>query len=144
MSGPRYVPRSVCAEPDGFGKASGVRWVPATDEHSAALVRAARLQHLYAVRIRTRANAIAKGKVTPNESGPLAARPGADTTTPLKMLARLSGRSYPRLLRCLRGEVVMRLEDIAWADLVLGEISEQAQPRDAAPPSGQRLRPPGQ
>ncbi|MCY7286943.1 MAG: hypothetical protein LH624_01485 [Cryobacterium sp.] len=143
MSAPRYVPRSVCAEPDGFGKASGVRWVAPTDEQSAALVRAARLQHLYAVRIRTRAKAISNGTVPVSASGPLAARPGADTT-PLKTLAKLSGRSYPTLLRCLRGEVVMRLEDIAWADLVLGEISEQAQPPAAAPPIGQRLRPPGQ
>jgi len=136
----------VCAEPDGFGKASGVLWVAPTDAKSAALIRAARLQHLYAVRIRTRAKAILAGSVPVSVNGPLAARPGVDMkkTPPLKMLADLSGGKYTRLLRCLRGEVVMRLEDIACADLVLGEISEQAQPRAAAPPAGQRLRPPGQ
>ena len=143
MSAPRYVPRSVCAEPDGFGKASGVRWITPRDEHSAALVRAAHLQHVYAVRIRTRANLIKNGPTATDPIGPLAARSDEDKRAPLKTLADRSGISYARLLRCLRGEIVMRLDDIAWADLVLGEISEQAQPRSATSPPQQRIRPPG-
>ncbi|WP_166791318.1 hypothetical protein [Cryobacterium sp. Hh7] len=134
MSAPRYVPRDLCAEPGSFGKAREVRWLPATDERSAALGRAARLQHMYAVRIRVRAKEITKGIVAPDPTGPLAARPGADAHAPLKTLANKSGSSYARLLRCLRGEIVMRLDDIAWADLVLGEISDARR----SAPVGQR------
>jgi hypothetical protein len=144
MTAPRYEPRASCAEPDSFGKAREVVWIPPTDERSAALGRAARLQHLYAVRIRARAKAITKGEVPPSPSGPLAARPGADLKAPLKTLAMKSGTSYARLLRCLRGEVVMRLDDIAWADFVLGEISEQQQRAPAAVDQpGQRRGPSG-
>lgn len=142
MSAPRYVPRDWCAEPDSFGKARDVRWLPATDTRSDALSRASRLQHVYAVRIRLRAEAIMKGDVARTLNGPLASRPGADTTAPLKALAMASGTSYARWLRCLRGEVVMRLDDIAWADLVLGDISEQQRARNAAP-AGQRPGAPG-
>jgi len=142
MSAPRYVPRDLCAEPDSFGKARDVRWLPATDTRSAALSRASRLQHVYAVRIRLRAKAITKGAVAHAVNGPLATRPGADTTAPLKELALASGTSYARWLRCLRGEVVMRLDDIAWADVVLGDISEERRGRTAAL-AGQRLAVPG-
>jgi hypothetical protein len=132
MSEPRYEPREFCAEPLAFGKAATVRWKPAKDERSFALTRAARLQHAYAVRIRSRAKAIAAGQVTAKQGFPLAALPGQDPKAALIMLANKSGTSYARLLRCLRGEVVMRLDDLAWADLVLGEVSEQAQPANPA------------
>lgn len=138
MSDPRYAPRDFCAEPESFGKSTSVLWLSREDERFSALVGAAKLQHLYAVRIRARAKAIAKGRVAVNSAGPLAVRPGEDTQTALKTLATKSGISYTRWLRCLRGEVVLRLDDIAWADLVLGQISEQAQPvRDPSKPAGQ-------
>ena len=38
--------------------------------------------------------------------------------------ARKTGTSYDRLMKVLRGEAIMRLEDIAAADLILGQISE--------------------
>ena len=38
--------------------------------------------------------------------------------------ARKTGTSYDRLMKVLRGQAIMRLEDIADADLILGQISE--------------------
>jgi hypothetical protein len=144
---PRYRPRDFCAEPESFGYAWTVRWIRPTDERSRALTEAAHLQHYYAVRIRTRAkllDAQMKGAVKA-----AAKEAGSDATTEtsvtseksLKRLASKMGTSYPRLLRALRGEVVLRLDDIAWADLVLGEISELARARTANEQLGQRSRP---
>lgn len=133
VSEPRYKPRDFCAEPESFGKAQSVQWLPVENVRSLAFSRAARLQHLYAVRIRARAKAIARGQVELRDGLPLALLPGENPKGALKKLADESGTSYARLLRCLRGEVVMRLDDLAWADLVLGEISEQA--RTVRPPS---------
>ena len=61
--------------------------------------------------------------------------PLAETRPALVVLAEKMGCSYPRLMRCLRGEIVMRLDDIAWADIVLGEVHEAAQqpPADTVP-----------
>ncbi|MGO4104679.1 hypothetical protein AB4Y63_12050 [Leifsonia sp. YAF41] len=138
MAEPRYEPREYCAEPEAFGKAAVLRWHPPKDERSFALTRAAQIQHSYAVRIRSRAKAIAKGQVKPHKGFPLAAVPMKKAKAPLALLAEKMGTSYARLLRCLRGEVVMRLDDLAWADLVLGEISELAQPgRQIRTPSSQ-------
>ena len=123
MSEPRYWPRNFSSEPESFGKARIVGWLPPTDGRSKALSNAARLQHMYAVRIRSRAKVIEKGLL--NVTGPLAARTEVDKKAPLKCLADKSGSSYTRLLGCLRGTVVMRLDDIAWADMVLGDIIEQ-------------------
>ncbi|WP_140425504.1 MULTISPECIES: hypothetical protein [unclassified Cryobacterium] len=137
MTDPRYRPRDYCAEPDSFGKAETVKWLPVTDRRPVGLIRAARLQHLYAVRIRARAKAIARNpravEVVPDASTPWALHPGAQSKgRPLELLAQHLGTSYPRLLRCLRGEIVMRLDDIAWADIVLGQISEVSRQAAAA------------
>ncbi|TFC19906.1 hypothetical protein [Cryobacterium sp. MDB2-10] len=123
MSEPRYWPRDFSSEPESFGKARSVGWLPSTDDRSKALGNAARLQHMYAVRIRSRAKDISRRPV--NANGSLAARTEVDKKAPLKCLAAKSGSSYTRLLGCLRGTVVMRLDDIAWADMVLGDIIEQ-------------------
>ena len=131
---PRYCPRDYCAEPESFGYARTVRWIPQTDERSKALSIAAQIQHVYAVRIRQRAklldqrakDAAKDQKTIPSQSAEVEATvPGRA----LKLLAEKTGTSYPRLLRALRGEVVLRLDDIAWADLVLGQISEFTQPK---------------
>lgn len=66
---------------------------------------AAQLQHEYAIRIRVGIE-----------------RAGSS----LKAYASDAGMSYDRAGKMLRGEVVMRLEDIAMADVVLGGISELA------------------
>ncbi|WBM79120.1 hypothetical protein KIV56_11520 [Cryobacterium breve] len=68
---------------------------------------AAKLQHLYAMRIRARIRSA-------ENSGPQS----------LKAYAAASGIKYDRVLTILRGETVLRLDDIAMADLILGEVSE--------------------
>jgi AraC-like DNA-binding protein len=70
-----------------------------------ARARAAELQHWYVLRIRER----------------MVAR-----DLSVKQYAAEAGMSYYRLARLLRGEVILRLEDIAMADLILGEVSEAA------------------
>ncbi|TFB95733.1 MULTISPECIES: hypothetical protein [unclassified Cryobacterium] len=44
----------------------------------------------------------------------------------LKAYARATGSSYDRIAKMLRGEIIMRLEDIANADIILDEISDYA------------------
>ncbi len=143
---PRYCPRDYCAEPESFGYARTVRWIPQTDERSKALCIAAQMQHVYAVRIRQRAKFLdqqAKDATKARSAtGDLSAEvePGVPGKA-LKLLAEKTGTSYPRLLRALRGEVVLRLDDIAWADLVLGQISEFTQPKPGDGRAPQRPRP---
>lgn len=137
---PRYCPRDYCAEPESFGYARTVRWILQTDERSKALSIAAQMQHIYAVRIRQRAKFLdqqakdaAKARTTPSDHTTTSDQSAeVEAVVPgkaLKMLAAKTGASYPRLLRALRGEVVLRLDDIAWADMVLGQISEFTHPR---------------
>lgn len=130
---PRYSPRDFCAEPESFGYARTVRWILPTNEHAEALTRAAQMQHVYAVRIRQRAKLLDKQAKEANKSTTISGEVANGTAVaPEKALRRLAlktGASYPRLLRALRGEVVLRLDDIAWADVVLGQISEFAQPK---------------
>lgn len=143
---PRYCPRDYCAEPESFGYARTVRWIPQTDERSRALCRAAQIQHVYAVRIRQRAKMLdqqakdaAKARTTTGDQS--AQVEDGVPGKALKLLAAKTGTSYPRLLRALRGEVVLRLDDIAWADLVLGQISEFSQPKPGDGRTEQRPTP---
>jgi transcriptional regulator with XRE-family HTH domain len=80
-------------------------WPKTTGAIESARRRAALLQHHYVRRIRRRLKA---------------------KRMSVAAFAQVSGSSYHRMSRLLRGEVVMRLEDIAIADLVLDEISEFA------------------
>ena len=131
---PRYCPRDFCAEPESFGYARTVRWIPQADERSKALCIAAQMQHVYAVRIRQRAKFLDQqakdaAKARMQSSDVSAEGESGVPGKALKLLAEKTGTSYPRLLRALRGEVVLRFDDIAWADLVLGQISEFTQPK---------------
>ena len=105
MTDSRYVPRSLSDEPGSFGRAELLRWKTSDTIAGSARIRAARLQHLYAIRIRKRI---------------------IDERTTAKEFASNAGISYDRLMKVLRGEMIMRLEDIAAADLILGEVSELA------------------
>lgn len=105
MPGPRYAPREYTDDPAAFGKAESLSWPQVTTTVERSRRRAAVLQHLYVRRIRQRLKA-KRMKV-------------AD-------FAERSGSSYYRMSRLLRGEIVMRLEDIAIADLLLDEVSEFA------------------
>lgn len=101
MSDPKYRPRQWSVEPEAFGKAVQLRWKAPTTDTERAIVLAAQLQHLWSVRIRGRAR---------------------DTGMPIKVLATRMGSSYDRVLKLLRGEAVMRIEDVAAAHLALGNI----------------------
>ena len=143
---PRYCPRDYCAEPESFGYARTVRWIPQTDERSKALSIAAQIQHVYAVRIRQRAKLLdQRAKDAAKDQTTITSQSAeVEATVPgkaLKLLAEKTGTSYPRLLRALRGEVVLRLDDIAWADLVLGQISEFTQPKTGDGRPSQRPTP---
>lgn len=105
MTDSRYVPRALSDEPGSFGRAEVLKWKNSDSIGGAVRIRAARIQHYYAIRIRRRIS---------------------DERTTAKEFASKSGISYDRLMKVLRGEMIMRLEDIAAADLILGEVSELA------------------
>jgi predicted transcriptional regulator len=92
-------------ERTGFGRAAALRWKTSNSPMEQTRINAANLQHLYCVRIRER---MTKKLMT------------------AKQFAEASNISYDRLLKVLRGDIIMRLEDIAAADLILGEVSEFA------------------
>ena len=96
-------------ERTGFGRAAALRWKTSNSPIEKIRINAAKLQHHYCVRIRERMT---------NE------------LMTAKQFAEASNISYDRLLKVLRGDIIMRLEDIAAADLILGEVSEFAY-RDA-------------
>ena len=115
MSNPRYVPRDCAVEPKLFGRADDLGWkslgeitamyphLADTEKRGAALLLAAGLQHRYARRIRRRLQA---------------------TRTTLKTYVADAGVGYDRMVKVLRGSAVLRLEDIAIADVLIGEVSE--------------------
>ena len=86
-------------------------WRKTEDSIEATYVQAARLQHRYVHRIRVRL---------------------ADRGMSVEDYAKEAGSSYGRMSRLLRGEIVMRLEDIAVADRVLKEVSELDRERAVA------------
>ncbi len=97
MTDPRYEPRTFTHEPGAYGRAGVLSWC-AVDERDKAKLVAAKLQHEYALRIRT---------VACRKYGSL------------RGYARVAGLNYDRLSKVVRGEVLMRLEDIAMASLWL-------------------------
>ena len=118
MSDPRFRPADCTEEPAGFGKIETLRWksleeiaatlTPEVHEEervrtATAFLGAAQYQHRYARRIRARMNA-------KNHNA--------------KSYAAVAGLRYDRLVKVLRGHAIMRLEDIAAADSILGHISE--------------------
>ena len=122
MSDPRFRPRDFTLEPDAFGVAVSLRWKTIPEllaeypEFSAkskvieARLGAAKLQHAYAYRIRAQMKAAGMKPATYGR---------ASTLTQLD-------KAHPadQINKVLRGAIIMRLEHIAMADLILGEISE--------------------
>ncbi|EAR26122.1 hypothetical protein A20C1_09584 [marine actinobacterium PHSC20C1] len=98
MSDPRFRPRDFCADPNLFGKAEVVDWVSGGREEDHLIV-AAKIQHYFAWRIRSQIKKSAR---------------------PTKVYALASRTSYDRLMKMLRGETIMRLEDLGHAEIVLG------------------------
>lgn len=101
MADSRYVPRDYALNPLHFGSLTKpVEW--RENMASAAdldRLKAAQAQHRYAARIRS----------SIRSSGP-------GTT---KAFAEVNGLNYARFSRMLRGEIIMRLEDVATAERLL-------------------------
>ena len=101
----KYAPRDSTFEPQGFGRVEQIRWKTGTLPTEKARAGAAQMQHVYALRIRQRIDA---------------------RNWSAAQYAQLAGTSYDRLMKLLRGEIILRLEDIAMADLLVGEVSDGA------------------
>ncbi|WP_105035168.1 hypothetical protein [Cryobacterium aureum] len=101
MSDPRFKPRAYTTEPNAFGKAASLGWITPVTEAEDDLCRAAQLQHTYAVRINRRLRDIHKT---------------------VRDYSQMTGIGYDRLAKVLRGDAIMRLEDIAQAERLLGDI----------------------
>ncbi|MCY7287293.1 MAG: hypothetical protein LH624_03330 [Cryobacterium sp.] len=97
-----YRPRDWCVTPRLFGKAERVTWRTPNGPVESAQQGAARLQHTYALKIQLllRAQGIS-----------------------VRGFCAASGKTYDRMLRVLNGQMVMRLEDVAIADILLGPIA---------------------
>lgn len=102
MSNPRFVPKNYAIEPDAFGRARTIAWVQrvrSNDERDR--VEAAKLQHHFAVLIRRRAR---------------------EKYRSMTAYAKHCDMPYDRLSKVMRGEVIMRFEDLAQAERILGGI----------------------
>jgi hypothetical protein len=112
VSDPKYVPRQYLRLPSMFGRPSPyLQWaIPATVDEAVKL-RAAQLQHEFSIRIRE--GLAARGSSKQN-------------------YAIAAGMSYDRFIKVLRGEAVMRIDDIAQADLLLGRVTEFDRPNAAS------------
>lgn len=128
MASPKYRPRDYSDEPKGFGYFAKMGWkkVPAIVDagHSeeglkqrrqAAELVASQMQHRYAIRIRARLR-------TRDPERPQS----------IKEFAALANMRPDRVSKMLRGVVVMRLDDIAIADVLLGKVGEFAQDSPAS------------
>lgn len=96
-------PRSYTTEPAAFGKAAQIQWIEPSEPSEADRCLAARMQHEYAVRINRRLRELGKT---------------------VHDYASMTGTPYDRLTKVLRGVAVMKLEDIAQAERLLGHIVE--------------------
>ena len=114
MTNPRYRPRDYCLEPELFGKRFELTW-RAVEERENARLAAAQLQNRYAVFIR---HQVRTQKKT------------------LEVYAITADISYDRLMKMLRGDVIMRLEDLGMAhyllklDIGLDQLGTRSPARD--------------
>lgn len=108
MTNPRYRPRDYCLEPELFGKRFELTWREVEGRENARLA-AAQLQNRYAVFIRHQV----RTKSKPQD--PKSLKPKS-----LEIYAIAADISYDRLMKMLRGDVIMRLEDLGMARYVLG------------------------
>ncbi|MEX1080161.1 MAG: hypothetical protein WED09_13760 [Homoserinimonas sp.] len=101
MTVKRYEPRSFAVDAHNFGRVRKVRWKPDEAFTGSELdyLLASKMQHAYAVVI--------------NEQI-------LDHHGSIREYAASAGHNYQRLGRMLRGEIVMRLDDITNAERQLG------------------------
>lgn len=100
MPNPRYVPRLLSLEPLDFGQKPGLLWWDEDDLLAGEVdyLGAAKLQHEFALLVSERIRGQFKS---------------------VTHYASFAGVNYPRLARILRGDVILRLEDVASAQRVL-------------------------
>lgn len=103
MSDPRFRPRQLAAPQDrqNFGKVAEISWLHGASESEASQIDAARLQHTLALTI----------------TGRLRERGYS-----IRTYADLAGVGYDRMAKVLRGEALMRLEDVSDAERLLGAV----------------------
>jgi hypothetical protein len=102
MSIAGYEPRAYAVNPKGFGKERQIEWKQVDDPVEQDRLLAAKIQHKYAVKITERRRELG--------------------ITLVALSAREGTSSYRANIRTLTGEVCMRLDFIATADRVLGNI----------------------
>lgn len=107
MTNPRFRPREYLRDPILFGRSEAAVWVEPTSNEEGARLRAAQLQHQYARRIKIRLRA---------------------TGLTIGDFAQAVGGSADRTAKVLRGEVIMRIEDLSEAEFVLGGILTEPPP----------------
>lgn len=105
MSSPRFEPRRYVSVPQDFGRYAGVGWRQTRNAEDRDRSEAAKMQHMYAVAIRMRARKKFKT---------------------VRGYADACGVSYDRMAKMLRGEAIMRFEDVAQAERILGNIHKDA------------------
>ena len=100
MSDSRYVPRSFAVTPTDFGQKSTIEWVSDADLPNKEIdwLRASQLQHGFARQIR-----LAIGREFES----------------VQEFADVNELDYRRLSRVLRGEAIMRLEELAAVERIL-------------------------
>lgn len=103
MSDPRFRPRQMALPGDRhkFGKVSEISWLQGSSESEASQIEAARLQHALALKITARLR----------EQG-----------YSIRTYADLAGVGHDRMAKVLRGEALMRLEDVSDAERLLGAV----------------------
>lgn len=103
MTNPRYEPRFMMREPDSYGRtAQGVFFSMDESVQAFAMARAAQFQHRWAFVTRQKLSELRWRGVNQQE------------------FAVRTGITYQRLSRLLNGSIVLRLEDIAACEAVLG------------------------
>lgn len=98
MGNPKFKPRDWAVDPDLFGRSAAIEWKRPSGEIELREQFAARVQNLWASRIRARLR-LRKIKIS--------------------AYAARTGKGYDRLSKVLRGDVLMRIEDIADAEFLL-------------------------
>lgn len=116
MARTKYEPRSFTSEPVAFGRARTIEWLPSPGAEADLI--ASQLQHELCVRIN---KAIAAknhlGKLN-SYARTLVGKPGDRDNEEYERAVR---SAYDRLARILRGERILRLDDVARAKVHFGD-----------------------
>lgn len=104
VSDPRYVPRSFASDASEFARAEVIGWREPASAMEHEQLHAAQLQHIYCYVIRRRAR---------------------DRYGSLTKYAEVTRQAYDRFSRVIRGEGILRLDDIGLATQHLGQFHDE-------------------